>query len=49
MNKQDAALLQSGEWRDKVSDLIMTAVENYFSNQDRAPADVTAPPLNRLF
>jgi N-acetylmuramoyl-L-alanine amidase len=32
-NKQDAALLQSGEWRDKVSDSIMTAVENYFSNQ----------------
>lgn len=32
-NKQDAKLLQSDEWRDKVSDSIMTAVENYFSNQ----------------
>ena len=32
-NKEDAALLQSDTWRDKVSDSIMTAVENYFSNQ----------------
>ncbi|MCC7253436.1 N-acetylmuramoyl-L-alanine amidase [Hyphomicrobium sp.] len=32
-NKQDAALLQSDSWRDKVSDSIMTAVENYFGNQ----------------
>lgn len=32
-NKQDAALLASDTWRDKVSDSIMTAVENYFSNQ----------------
>jgi N-acetylmuramoyl-L-alanine amidase len=32
-NKQDAKLLQSDEWRDKVSDSIMIAVENYFSNQ----------------
>ena len=32
-NKQDAALLKSDEWRDRVSDSIMDAVENYFSNQ----------------
>jgi N-acetylmuramoyl-L-alanine amidase len=32
-NKQDAALLTSDAWRDKVSDSIMTAVENYFGNQ----------------
>jgi N-acetylmuramoyl-L-alanine amidase len=32
-NKEDAALLQSDVWRNKVSDSIMTAVENYFSNQ----------------
>lgn len=32
-NKEDAALLKSDTWRDKVSDSIMTAVENYFSNQ----------------
>lgn len=32
-NKQDAALLQSDTWREKVSDSIMTAVENYFGAQ----------------
>jgi N-acetylmuramoyl-L-alanine amidase len=32
-NKQDAQNLQSDVWRDKVSDSIMTAVDNYFSNQ----------------
>jgi N-acetylmuramoyl-L-alanine amidase len=32
-NKQDAANLQSDVWRDKVSDSILTAVGNYFSNQ----------------
>lgn len=32
-NKEDAALLQSDTWRDKVSDSITTAVENYFSHQ----------------
>lgn len=32
-NKEDAALLASDTWRDKVSDSIMTAVENYFGNQ----------------
>ncbi len=31
-NKEDAALLQSDAWRDKVADSIMTAVENYFSS-----------------
>jgi len=31
-NKQDAALLTSDAWRDKVSDSIMTAVENYFGS-----------------
>ena len=32
-NRQDADNLQSDEWRDKVGDSIMSAVENYFSNQ----------------
>jgi N-acetylmuramoyl-L-alanine amidase len=32
-NKQDAKNLQSDAWRDKVSDSIMTAVDNYFANQ----------------
>jgi N-acetylmuramoyl-L-alanine amidase len=32
-NKEDAELLQSDTWREKVSDSIMTAVENYFGNQ----------------
>jgi N-acetylmuramoyl-L-alanine amidase len=32
-NKEDAALLQSDAWREKVADSIMTAVDNYFSNQ----------------
>jgi N-acetylmuramoyl-L-alanine amidase len=32
-NKQDAMNLQSDAWRDKVSDSILTAVDNYFSNQ----------------
>lgn len=32
-NKEDAELLKSDVWRDKVSGSIMTAVDNYFSNQ----------------
>lgn len=32
-NAQDAKLLRSDDWRDKVSASIVTAVENYFSNQ----------------
>lgn len=32
-NKEDAEQLKSESWRDKVSDSIKTAVENYFSNQ----------------
>lgn len=32
-NKEDAALLRSNSWREKVADSITTAVENYFSNQ----------------
>ena len=32
-NRQDAANLKSDQWRDKVSNSISTAVENYFSNQ----------------
>ena len=32
-NKQDAKNLMSDAWRDKVSDSIMTAIDNYFSNQ----------------
>ena len=32
-NKEDAEQLKSEAWRDKVSDSIMTAIENYFSNQ----------------
>jgi N-acetylmuramoyl-L-alanine amidase len=32
-NKQDAANLQSDAWRDKVTDSIMSAIDNYFSNQ----------------
>jgi N-acetylmuramoyl-L-alanine amidase len=32
-NKEDAALLKSDIWRDKVSDSVLVAVENYFGNQ----------------
>jgi N-acetylmuramoyl-L-alanine amidase len=32
-NKEDAELLKSDKWRDKVADSIMVAVENYFSHQ----------------
>jgi N-acetylmuramoyl-L-alanine amidase len=32
-NKQDAMNLKSDAWRDKVSDSILTAVDNYFANQ----------------
>ncbi len=32
-NREDAAKLKSDEWRNKVSGSIVTAVENYFSNQ----------------
>lgn len=31
-NKDDAEMLLSDEWRNKVSDSIMTAIDNYFSN-----------------
>jgi N-acetylmuramoyl-L-alanine amidase len=32
-NKEDAELLRSDTWRDKVTDSIMTAVDNYFGAQ----------------
>ncbi|MFZ4806037.1 MAG: N-acetylmuramoyl-L-alanine amidase [Hyphomicrobiaceae bacterium] len=32
-NQQDAKLLKSDEWRDKVSESIATAVENYFEDR----------------
>ncbi len=32
-NKEDAAKLKSDEWRNKVADSIMTAIDNYFSHQ----------------
>jgi N-acetylmuramoyl-L-alanine amidase len=32
-NKQDAINLKSDAWREKVSDSILTAVDNYFSHQ----------------
>jgi N-acetylmuramoyl-L-alanine amidase len=32
-NKQDAANLQSAAWRDKVTNSILTAIDNYFGNQ----------------
>lgn len=32
-NKEDAALLRSDRWREKVSGSILTAVDNYFSHQ----------------
>ncbi|MFN0217910.1 MAG: N-acetylmuramoyl-L-alanine amidase [Hyphomicrobium sp.] len=32
-NRQDASNLQSDQWREKVSDSIVSAIENYFSNQ----------------
>lgn len=32
-NEQDARNLRSGQWRDKVSGSILSAVDNYFSNQ----------------
>lgn len=32
-NKQDAANLQSDAWRNKVSNSILDAIENYFANQ----------------
>lgn len=32
-NKEDAAKLNSDEWRNKVSASILTAIENYFANQ----------------
>lgn len=32
-NKEDAENLMSDAWRDKVSDSILTAIDNYFSNQ----------------
>ena len=41
-NEADAELLKSEAWREKVSGSIVTAIDNYFSHQARAPADVTA-------
>ena len=32
-NRQDANNLKSDEWREKVADSIVSAVENYFGNQ----------------
>jgi len=32
-NKKDAANLQSDEWRNKVAESILEAIENYYSNQ----------------
>ena len=32
-NQQDASNLKSDEWRDKVAELIVSAIDNYFSNQ----------------
>jgi N-acetylmuramoyl-L-alanine amidase len=36
-NAEDARLLKSDSWRDKVSDSIMEAIDNYFSNQKAKP------------
>jgi N-acetylmuramoyl-L-alanine amidase len=36
-NREDAALLKSDSWRDKVSESIMEAIDNYFSNQKDKP------------
>jgi N-acetylmuramoyl-L-alanine amidase len=36
-NREDAALLKSDSWRDKVSESIMEAIDNYFSNQKAKP------------
>jgi N-acetylmuramoyl-L-alanine amidase len=36
-NAEDAALLKSDKWRNKVSDSIMEAIANYFSNQRARP------------
>ncbi len=47
-NKEDAENLKSDKWRDKVSDSILTAIENYFSNQTvRACRCSLAGTLNR--
>lgn len=32
-NEEDAELLKSEQWRDKVSASIVTAIDNYFSHQ----------------
>ena len=32
-NQEDAELLKSEQWREKVSGSIVTAIDNYFSNQ----------------
>ena len=32
-NQQDANNLKSGEWREKVADSIVSAIDNYFGNQ----------------
>lgn len=36
-NAEDARLLKSDHWRDKVADSIMEAIENYFANQKAKP------------
>ena len=36
-NQQDAALLKSDEWREKVSDSISEAIQNYFSSAESRP------------
>lgn len=40
-NKEDAELLKSDEWRNKVADSIMTAVGNYFSHEIARPPGTT--------
>jgi len=32
-NQEDAELLKSAQWREKVSSSIVTAIDNYFSHQ----------------
>lgn len=55
-NKQDAAQLKSDQWRAKVADSIVTAVDNYFSHQiasnpyveASAPAEEAQPLKTRV-
>ena len=32
-NQEDAELLKSDQWRERVSNSIVTAIDNYFSHQ----------------